>query len=340
MKLVYFKNREQVDGFISQSKHSQFLQSWGWGEFQEKIGNKVFRIGIEENGKILSISTLIKKALPLGKCYFYCPRGPVINFQFPPQFGGQAISNFKTNPMEIYEIIFKEINKIAIKEKVIFLRFEPTEFKVESFKFKVERTIDVQPSKTLILDLSKAEEELLKNMHQKTRYNIRLAEKKEVKIIVGEEKNFEIFWKIMEETNKRDGFRLHSKNYYKKMLKLGFIKLYLAEYQGKVIAGNIISFYGDTVTYIHGASSNEYRNIMAPYLLQWQAIKLAKKQGYLYYDFYGIDEKKWPGVTRFKKGFGGEEVRYLGTYDLVFNEIWYNIYKLLRKIRRIVNFYG
>ena len=136
------------------------------------------------------------------------------------------------------------------------------------------------------------------------------------------------------------------------MLETDFIKLYLAEFdpsipqsdseqassgqERKIIAGNIVSFFGNTATYVHGASSNEYRNVMAPYLLQWEVIKIVQEKGYKYYDFYGIDEKKWPGVTRFKLGFSGNIVEYPGTFDLAFDNLWYNMYKVLRKIRRLV----
>ena len=96
-------------------------------------------------------------------------------------------------------------------------------------------------------------------------------------------------------------------------------------------------------SYVHGASANEFRNVMAPYALQWEVIKLAKQKNCKYYDFNGIDEKKWPGVTRFKMGFarfesarqGGEVVEYPGTFDMVFDNLWYNVYKLIRRIRRL-----
>ncbi len=112
------------------------------------------------------------------------------------------------------------------------------------------------------------------------------------------------------------------------------IKLFIAEYKKKPIAANIVSFFGDTAVYMHGASGADHRNVMAPYLLQWHAIKLGKQVGCKYYDFYGIDEKKWPGVTRFKRGFGGRAVNYPGTFDLIFDSSWYNIYKMVRRVRR------
>ncbi len=361
MKIFEITSKSALNDFIASRVNSQFLQSWEWGEFQESMGSKVFKVGIEQEGILAAAATLIKRDLPIGRSYFYCPRGPIMNFEF-------RISNFESiSNDKIFDLLVDEIYLIAKKENVIFFRFEPT-FKIQSTswrtKFKIIKTLDIQPSKTIILDLTKSEEELLKNMHQKTRYNIRLAEKKGVKIREGNTVDFEEFWKIMSETRERDGFKLHSKDYYGKMLNFGLnkdseakfpvgslasgldidsridsnsltIRLFLAEYDGRIIACNIAGFFGDTVTYMHGASSNEYRNIMAPYLLQWEAIKLAKKMGYKYYDFYGIDGNKWPGVTRFKKGFGGQEIEYPGTFDVVFNGRWYNVYRFIRYFRRL-----
>jgi len=187
-----------------------------------------------------------------------------------------------------------------------------------------------------MLDLKKSKEELLSDMHQKTRYNIRLAKKKGVEIIEGGADDFDDFWNLINKTADRDRFRIHTKEYYKKMLSVDFVKIFFAKFAGKIIATGIFSFYGDTVTYMHGASDNEHRNVMAPYLLQWELITRAKEKGFKYYDFYGIDDKKWPGVTRFKKGFGGFEKRYPGTFDMVFSQIWYNVYNILRKIKRLL----
>ena len=203
-------------------------------------------------------------------------------------------------------------------------------------EYLIQKTIHVQPERTSILNIDDSEEDLLKNMHHKTRYNIKLAEKKGVEIREAKEADLEEWWNIMTETKKRDGFRSHSRSYYKKMLEIDIVHLLIAEFEGKIIAGNIVSFFGDTAVYIHGASSSQYRHLMAPYLLQWQAIKIAQEKGMKYYDFYGIDENKWPGVTRFKKGFGGEEINYPGAFDLIFYPLCYNGYKYVRKIRRLI----
>ena len=327
MKIIELTKKEQLDNFVSSQKHSQFLQSWEWGEFQKKVGRKVIRLGIEEDREIKFAVQIIKNSLPLGRAYFYAPRISV-----------KALDN------EELKFLFTEIEKLAKKENAIFLRFEPTELKVESLKLKFEKTLDVQASKTLILDISRSEEEILNTMHQKTRYNIRLAEKKGVLVRVGSKEDFDSFWKIMKETEIRDKFRLHPRNYYQAMINLENIKLLVAEYNSKIIAGVIVSFFGDMGLYVHGASANEYRNVMAPHALQWKAIKIAKEKGRKYYDFNGVDENKWSGVTRFKKGFSrldsarqaGDIIEYPGTFDLAFNSMWYNVYKITRKIRRLV----
>ena len=337
MRVIQITDKKQYNNFVGAQKHSQFLQSWEWGEFHKKVSGDVWRLGVLDNGKLVAAAAIIKKQLPMGKSYFYCPRGPIVNYEL-------SITNYQL----ILESLFNEINNIAKNEGVMFLRFDPpASYKLQTISYKLNKTLDVQPSKTLILNLSKSEKELLKNMRQKTRYNIRLAEKKGVKIIDAGLDRFEDFWRLMGETSERDNFRTHGINYYKAMLadpeglrarrpsgSAMAIKLFIAEYRKKPIAANIVSFFGDTATYMHGASSMNYRNVMAPYLLQWRAIKLAKKSGRKYYDFYGVDEKKWPGVTRFKKGFSGRAVNYPGTFDLIFDSSWYNVYKMVRRVRR------
>jgi peptidoglycan pentaglycine glycine transferase (the first glycine) len=345
MELLEITDKNKYNEFVAAQAHAEFLQSWEWGEFQEKVEGKIMRLGVEENGELIAAATLIKKSLPLGMNYFYCPRGPIVNYKL-------QITNYK-----LFNFIFSEIQKIAAKENVIFLRFEPSiELPAASYQLPIKKTIDIQVSKTIILDLSLSEDDLLKNMHQKTRYNIRLAEKKGVKIREAGIEEFDKFWALMSATVNRDGFRLHAKEYYQKMLAgdSNFIKLFLGfaprspdegegEAEGKILCGGIFSFFGDTAVYLHGASSDENRELMAPHLLQWELIKKAKSLGCKYYDFSGIDEKKYPGVTRFKRGFlptgqagGGEEVNYPGTFDVIFNRIKYSLYQILRKLRRLM----
>ncbi len=323
MDIVKISDKKKLNDFVGAQKHSQFLQAWQWGEFHKIVSENVFRVGVEDGGKLIAAATIIKKALPMGKKYFYCPRGPIIDKSQTP------------NPKQIIELLCDTIKQIAQEEEAMFLRFDPT-FQITNYQLPITKTINIEPDQTLILNLEKSEQELLKGMHSKTRYNIKLAQKRGVKIVEAGSDRFEEFWQLMCQTGERDNFRTHGISYYKEMLKADndFIKLFFAEYKGKPISSIIAAFFGDTATYAHGASSSEDRNVMAPYLLQWHCVKSAKELGRKYYDFYGINAKRWPGVTKFKKGFGGKEVNYPGTYDLVFDKNWYSVYKMVRKVRR------
>jgi len=336
MQIINISDKKQLNDFVSSQEHAQFLQSFEWGEFQKEVSGIIWRIGVvEEGGRLVASAKLVKKQLPMGRSYFYCGRGPIIAESDLSSEDLAKGGKFKVE--SILNFLFEEIEKIAKEEGIMFLRLEPIfNFKLLTLNFQLSETIDVQPSQTLILDLTKPEEEILQAMHQKTRYNIRLAEKRGVKIMEASAERFEEFWQLLVTTGDRDEFNPHGRSYYQAMLKMdnSFVKLLFAEYQGQPLAGNLVVFFGDTATYIHGGSANERREMMAPYALQWHNIKLAKQLGYKYYDFHGIDESKWPGVTRFKMGFGGQVVRYPGTFDLVYDAGWYNIYKMVRKVRR------
>lgn len=277
-----------------------FLQSKEWLGFQKSLGRKVWQV---------EGTSVIKYELRLRKNYLYSP---------------YCESKF------LSEKLLNEIKTIAKNENAIFLKIEPLD-KIDFQKLGFIKSHNIQPQKTLILDIIKSEQELLEKMHSKTRYNIGLAEKKGVK--VKKDKNsFDEFWRLMEETTKRDGFHAHPKEYYRKLLEIPGVELFVADFENKIIAVNIVVFYEKIAIYLHGASDYEQRNLMAAPLLQWEQIKEAKKRGCAEYDFWGTDENKWPGVTRFKKGFGGREVEYFGAYDLIFQPLWYKIYKLARKI--------
>ncbi len=201
---------------------------------------------------------------------------------------------------------------------------------------KLISTGQIQPRRTLILDLVRSEEELLSAMKPKTRYNIKVAQKHCVKIDEGDE-YFADFWRLLRQTADRDEFTAHGEDYYRKMLEAlspaGLLRLIAASYDGKVVAANLVVFFGDWCCYLHGASDYACRDKMAPQLLQWETILLAKSLGKKYYDFWGVDERRWPGVTRFKTGFAPETAftSYAGAFDLPLNKFWYWIYKLLKR---------
>lgn len=247
-----------------------FLQSPEWEEFQKSLGRKTFRVGEK---------LLIKMPLTMGQSYLYCPR-----------------SICRHKDIDMY---MGKIKKLAQSEGSFFARIEPMfiDKEVDPKDIGVKKVQSRQPKQTLMVDLEKDEEEILSGMKSKTRYNIRLARKKGVKISKSTKlDDVGKFYDIVLETAKRDGIKVYDKDYYRKMAKV-FLKsnkfaIYMAKYNGEVIAVNLMLYYGKIAYYLHGASSNKYRNMMAPYMLQWEAIKDAKKLGYKLYDFWGISPLK------------------------------------------------
>ncbi|HEC20953.1 MAG TPA: peptidoglycan bridge formation glycyltransferase FemA/FemB family protein, partial [Candidatus Peregrinibacteria bacterium] len=147
---------------------------------------------------------------------------------------------------------------------------------------------------------------------------------------------------LIKTTTERDRFSGHSLEIYQKMLeKLGNqASLLLAEYQGKITSGGIFTFYGKTAVYYYGASGNEHREVMAPYLVQWEAIQMAKEKGCRVFDFLGIappDTKNhsWKGITEFKKKFGGKEVGFPAPQDIVYQPAWYQIFRAGKRLRQL-----
>ena len=345
MRITEFSNMTQKkswNDFLIQHFGS-FLQSWEWGEMMKADGRKIWRLALQgDNEKILMSALIIKYDLPFAKSYLYIPRGPVFSLSLTDSF--------------LWQNFFLKIKEIATKENSIFLKIEPQIFADDLISSKFLKEIgfkksyfSVQPQKTLIVDLSKSAEELLEAMHSKTRYNIRLSRKKGVVIrgwpASSAMERFGIFWRLMRETASRDKIRLFAESRYRRVFEIfgaceplvGGCELYTAEYvspekNNEILAAIFVIHWGETAIYLYGASASRYQNLMASSLIHWEAMLDAKIKGLKHYDFWGIDEKKWPGITRFKKGFGGKEVEYLGTWNYVFKPLWYHIYKLMKKI--------
>lgn len=302
-----------------------------WARFRNSAKNETF-FEINIDGECYGY--IQKMRLPFGKCWLYCNRGPVFK-----KLSENVINNF-----------LKEIKAVAHTEKAVFLRIEPPfEFggeDADQYEKLVKKAgfrnahASHQPEYSVIVDLEQSEEDILNQMKQKGRYNIRLAEKKDVKI--SESWDADIFYKIFQETTSRDQFAGHNKDFYKKMIEIlgekEMAKLYVAQYKGEIIAGIIVTFYKDTAIYYYGASSNKHREVMAPYLLQWHAMKQAKQRGCKFYDFLGIappDDKKhpWQGISGFKLKFGGQIVRYVKAKEYVFKPFWYFLILLRKKLK-------
>ena len=288
---------------------AHFLQSPEWELFQKSLGRSTRRI----RGALC-----IAHAIPMGFRYLYVPHPEILEKDFP--------------------VFLKEASSVAESAEMLFLKIDPlAAYRIKNVSFQIRTSESIQPEHSLILDLSKSDAVLLREMHGKTRYNIKVAEKHGIAIRVidsAEEKlqRFESFWELLSETASRDRFHTHEKEYYTKLLAVDSPEyktiLILALKGDNVAAGAILNIYKGRAVYLHGASSDEYRSVMAPYLLHWTAIREARKRGCGEYDFWGIDPKKWPGVTRFKKGFGGREILYPKSFDIVYRPFWYALYRL------------
>ena len=334
MYIKDIQDQKTWDTFVSQNgpRSGRFLQMWDWGAFQQSVGRKVMRVGFVEEEELVAVAQCILFSLPVGKRYLYCPRGPILESEFV-----QPASDLD----EGFELLKK-------RERVAFIRFEPS-FEPSVFlrPKPVHATIHLHPTHTLLLNLSPSQEELFANFHQKTRYNIRLAQRHGVQIHCSSDpKALVSVWPLFEQTAKRGKFQLHEQAYYAHMLetlskeKNVHAFLTIASYQDQPVAATMSIDCAGTRTYLHGASSDSFRHIMAPYLLHWQLIEAARAHAMDWYDWWGImpedatPDHEWSGITRFKKGFGGELVIYPGTYDYVFNPFGYKIYKMLREWRR------
>jgi len=312
------------------------LQSFEWGQFREKTGVKVIRKAFYDSEKLihgfqLTIHKIPHTHLTIG----YLPKG------FLPT----------KEVLEVLHIIGKE-------NRCIFIQLEPNVKKDDVNKaFTNLLTGIFKPSShplftkfTFQLDLEKSEEELLGAMHQKTRYNIRVAQKHGVSIQEEtSDKAFDEFLRLNRETNLRQGFYSRPDNEFRKMKEiLGLGKtntnglsmhLFTSTYEGKTLNAWILFIFKDTLYYPYGASSNEYRNVMSSNLIMWEVIKFGKKNGLKLFDMWGAlgpnpdPNDSWMGFHKFKQGYGAQLIEFIGSYDLILNPIAYKLYALADKLR-------
>lgn len=310
------------------ARAGSFLQSWEWNQAMNTVRCLFFRA--EDEG------VAVVERPVAGKLRYW------------------DIEREKVSAKTLESVI-----KEAKKRGLVFVRVTPElewgnalgpELKEMGFIYPKLFRRSHSPSATLLVDLIKDEKQLLAEMHQKTRYNIRVAERHGVQVApvdANDAENFAVFWQVMEETAKRDGIKLLPRAHYQRILSLKKDPrtiLLFARIREEVLSVMILMVHGATATYLHGGSATRGRNSMASTLLQWEAMKLAKQQGCDVYDFWGIqlDEHApgaqpqdlgWAGITRFKKGFGGSTVRYLGTKDLPLRPMYYKLFSLAATVR-------
>ena len=323
------------------------LQSWQWGEARREMGIKVLRLGEYINKQIKNVYQISFHKVPFSKYQIgYLPRSV-----FPSK--------------DVFEFLFD----YGKKNNVIFVKIEPNE--LASFwgprrhvgglqnrseqRFRTsrnDRKINIIKSPhplfpfwTQVIDLNNSQEELFKSLHPKTRYNIRLAQKKGV--LIKEESTtagFEIFTKLYFATCKRQKYFGHDNFYHKIVwhnLKNKISHILIAYYQNIPLAVYQLFYFKDTLYYVYGGTSELHRNLMASNFLMWETILLGKKLGAKKLDMWGSlppsynQNDHWAGFTRFKQGYGGEFQEFVGSYDLIISPFAYKIYNFLFKIRNV-----
>lgn len=321
--------------------HGNFLQTLEWAKVKSDWENIFFLI--KDEGVVKGAGSILIRRIPVvGKNFMYCPRGPVLDYH-----DKEVLHFFVRKMKEIskkYNAIMIKIDPdVEIKEREVIDTLFGLGFRQKPLTLNFE---GIQPRFVSRLDITRDLEEVMNNFHHKTRYNIRLAERKGVTVRVGERSDLNRFHDIMEDTGLRDKFVVRSLAYFQKMYDAlvppGYMRLYLAEYEGQVLSGAISLAFGSKCWYLYGASSNENRNVMPNFLLQWEMIEWAKSIGCTVYDFRGISGDLDPtnplyGLFRFKKGFNGVYTEFIGEFDLVFDSLMYKLWDvgipLMKKVR-------
>lgn len=321
--------------FTERAPDIHLLQTAAWGELKSSFGWKETRVVSGEVG-----AQILFRPLVLGFTLAYIAKGPV--------------SLPGSNPDDaVWKTFWSEVDAECRRQKAIFLKVEPDFWEnaadaetdehhpPSGFRHSPQ---SIQPKRTLVVDLNREEEEILSQMKQKTRYNIRLAQKKGV--VVRDSADLQAFHDLISITGERDHFGVHSLEYYSRAYELfhpqGECELLIAEYEGDPLAGLMVFAHGKRAWYLHGASSNRQRERMPTYMLQWEAMRWARGRGCMQYDLWGVPDANedfleenftrredglW-GVYRFKRGFGGRLMRAAGPWDRIYNPLVYTVYRL------------
>ncbi len=313
-----------------------FLQSDFWLEFKARFGWESHRVSLVDDPRGLGA---LSRSLPTGDCLVYVPHAPR---KVPESH-------------ELSELV-RRIESVvsASAQAPLLIRFDlpwglgqaPT---AEALGLR-RAPVTVQPPSTVILDLSEDEDALLKAMKSKTRYNVRLAAKRGVTVREAGAEELSLWYRLYRETARRDRISIHSEAYYSALFEVvrgsdagtrgagPRLSLYFAELDGALLAGNIVLEWEGTATYLYGASSSHRRELMAPYLLQWEAMRQARSRGLDRYDLFGVPptpDPKHPmhGLYRFKTGFGGRILDRLGAWDYPCRPLRYRAYRGAERVR-------
>ncbi len=348
MELKEIINREEWENFLLQCAEKTFLQSWNWGEFNSQMGEKIWRLGVYNEEKLIGAALVLKISARRGT-FLFIPHGPVV-------IGGLDGQDKK----EILELFLLQLSDFAKGENVSFIRVAPilsdnqeNENIFTDLGFR-QAPIHMHPEVTWELDITPPEEKLLMNMRKTTRYLIRQAEKNsDIQITISDRiGDIKLFWPVYLETAKRHHFVVFPEKYletqFNSFIKDKEILLFLGNYKGQVVSAAIFVFWQDICVYHHSGSLSDYNKIPVSYLLQWRAIKEARNRGCRIYNFWGIapdietesDAQKskhpWAGLSLFKMGFGGYKKNYVKTQDFIISKKYWINYMIenIRKRKR------
>jgi peptidoglycan pentaglycine glycine transferase (the first glycine) len=373
-------DRHLWNSVISKLPNPHFLQTYEWGQVKAKYGWSPLYAVWTSDGKFSIFkgtdnfsfnadqclaAALILKRQVLNKGFakrlsiLYSPKGPLLDWL------DESLQNRVLNDLQSF----------AKKQGAIFLKIDPDvvlgtgvpggEAEIKDPRgqkviFELERrgweysSDQIQFRNTVLIDLTPSEGELLARMKQKTRYNVRLAEKKNVVLRIGTQEDFSMLYRMYAETSVRDGFVIRDEGYYRTVWEIfmqenaGTFERFgvptceplIAEVDGESVAAIFIFYFAGRAYYVYGMSRSLHREKMPTYLLQWEAMKRARAFGCSAYDLWGAPEafdesdSMW-GVYRFKEGLGGKVVRTLGAWDHAPNPLWYKMYSKI--IPRLLN---
>jgi lipid II:glycine glycyltransferase (peptidoglycan interpeptide bridge formation enzyme) len=328
--------------FVAAHPQGHVLQTVEWGRLKSEFGWYDKRVLVRDGEAIVAGTQVLFRRLPFGWALAYVPKGPLVDF-----------SRF-----DVCQRLYEGMHQECRSQHAILLKIEPDLFTSDDLAARLakggfgpsEQTI--QPRRTILVDISGSEDEILKRMKSKTRYNIRLALRKGVQVYEGGKDDLEAFNRLMAVTGKRDAFGVRSPAYYERaydaLSSSDMVRLFIATVEAQPVAGLMAFACGQKAVYMYGVSGDEYREKMPTYALQWATIRWARSRGCTTYDLYGVPDEDldvleaqfterrdglW-GVYRFKRGFGGRLVRYAGAFDYVYNKPLYWLYHMMLKMRR------
>jgi len=355
MEVKIINEKSIWENFLLECKDKTFLDSWNWGEFQKRMGNKIWRLGIFDRENLVGIALITK---------IKAKRGTFLLIQHGPAFapasakataGKKASEGLAGYQKEVFEIFLQKLKEIGKEERAIFIRMNPlwecnreNQNILRDLGFKGAPMHANAYEATWKLDITIPEEELLKNMRKTTRYLIRQGMKNQDIIVEKSERldDIEKYQKLNKEIAKRQKFVPFSFEYVKNEFEVfspdNQVLLFFGKYKEKIISSALVIFWSGIGFYHQAASSSKYTKFSIPYLLLWEAIKEAKKRGCILYDFWGyVDPFKnpkhpWAGPTLFKMGFGGKPYEYVKTQDFPLSKKYWltYIFEKLRKAKR------